>query len=162
MKKWWLVLLLCLMLTGCKQRAFETMSDVYEQPAGLEAREVLLMLPQEAMAMDPQEGEFYLCEGFSLSVQTFSSGDLNRTIRAVTGFDRESLSVMELRQDDIKRYEWVWASAGEGGECLNRAVLLDDGVFQYVLTLQGSAEMAGELKDTWQEIVGSFSLDTGP
>lgn len=162
MKKWWLVLLLCLLLTGCKQKAFETMSDVYEQPADLAAKEVLLMLPQEAMAMDPKEGKYYLCEGFSLSVQTFSSGDLNRTMRTVSGFERENLPVMELRQDGIKRYEWVWASAGEGGTYLNRAVLLDDGAFQYVLTLQGAAEMAGELKDTWQEIIGSFSLDTGP
>lgn len=165
MKKCWFALLLCLTLVGCSGPAFETMSDHYEVPEDLTARQVALMLPQEALLLSEKGNDaeqFYLCKDFTVAVQTFSSGDLSRTLQLVTGYDRDRVGVLELQDGDWKRYECVWVSAGESGDRLCRAVILDDGEFHYVLTLEALAENALQVRESWQEIVGSFSLDTAP
>ena len=49
-----------------------------------------------------------------------------------------------------------------GGDLVCRGVILDDGAYHYVLSLQTDAEQAGKLADDWQTIVASFSLDIVP
>ena len=165
MKKCWLMMLLCLLLAGCAQPAYETMSDHYELPEDLTARQVSLLLPQEASLLSEEgsdDQQFYLCKDFTVAVQTFAGGDLGRTLRLVSGYDRDRIAVLELREGDWKRYECVWASAGEQGDQLCRAIILDDGDFHYVLTLETLAEHSAQVREAWQEIAGSFSLDTAP
>ena len=165
LKKCWLTVFLCLLLAGCAQQAYETMSDHYELPEDLAARQVSLLLPQEASLLSEKDSsteQCYLCKDFMVSVQTFAGGDLSRTLRLVSGYERDQIAVLELREEDWKRYECVWASVGESGDQLCRAVILDDGDFHYVLTLETLAEHSAQLREAWQEIVRSFSLDTAP
>ena len=165
MKKWLFVVLLCLMLTGCSKEAFETMSDLYEEPKNLEPAQVLLMLPQEAALMTPGEEtaeRFYLCKDFTLSLQTLPGGDMEKTLKTVSGYSKQQLSLVCLSQGDMKRYELVWAVAGEQGDEVARAVILDDGKFHYVLTLQTPADRVADLQQTWNELMSTFSLDTVP
>lgn len=153
-----------LLLTGCTApKDFETMSDVYEMPQQ-QAQAVSVSLPAEqaVMAMTDTEGNtLYLCDGYSIAVETFAGGDLDRTLKQVSGFGKEQLQLMERQRDDLRCIECVWTCAGEGEDQIGRSVILDDGQFHYVLTFMADASVAGELTDHWQKIAGSFNLDIG-
>lgn len=163
MKKGWIGLALAaLLLTACgAQETFETVSDVAAQSVSAAARQVLLTLPEEAAVCvfeDAQTGSLYLCDGYNISLQTLQGGDLDRTLRTVTGYGREQLTLMQTKQENAKRYECVWSAAGEGEDQVGRAVILDDGSYHYVLTAMAGETHAGDLTETWQEIFSSFGL----
>lgn len=162
MKKLIAIVMLVVLLAGCAQpEAFETMSDIYYEPEGSPVRQTVLVLPEDAAVTVMEEetaGSIYLCDGYCVMVQTLASGDLDATLRSVTGYPREKLLVMERQDENGSRYECVWAAAGEGGDQVGRTLVLDDGSYHYTLTVMADAENAGDLADTWQGIFDSFRL----
>ncbi len=165
MKRFALVMVLALLLTGCAPADYETMADVYVEPEPRMAANLLAVLPPDATVLtvqDGQSGSMWLCDGYTVSVQTLASGNLDATLRQVTGYGREQLAVMERTQDSVKRYECSWVCAGEGGDQVGRTVILDDGSYHYVLSLLSDAQRVGELKETWGQILDSVSLDIAP
>ena len=161
MKKLWLVAAIALTLTGCaKPENFETMSDQYEIPESVQAQQTNMLLDRESVSLgwENNEDKIYICDDFCVMVQTFSAGDLDATIRSVTGYGKEKLTVMERTTDGITRYECVWTSAGEGGEQVGRMLVLDDGTHHYALSVMAAAEKAGQLTETWQLLFDSFSI----
>lgn len=165
MKKFWIVLALALLLTGCSaQETYETLSDDYLQPAMAQLQQVVLTLPEEAAVQSMENdtaGKLYLCDGYTLTVQTVDGGDLDRTVRQLTGFSKDQLTVMETERNGVKRYQCVWTAAGEGGDHVGRALVLDDGSYHYAVTVMAQSAIAGELAQTWQDIFDSVSLSTG-
>ena len=157
MKKW-LMLVLCLFLTGCGKTEFETMGDLHVVPV-TEKRDVLLRLPPEAVAsvFGGEAGSVYLCEGYTVTVLTLPGGDLSRTVREVSGFDRDRLELLRTEQGGMARYDFVWASAGEGGDALGRAAVVDDGQFHYVVSVVGDARLCGGNEEI-DGIFASFAL----
>ena len=162
MKKLGIILAIAFLLTGCGAReTFETVSDNIVQSVMGQQREVELTLPSHALApvVNSDDGsKLYLCEGYILTVQTLSAGDLNRTTRSLSGFGAEQLTVIETVSQDWKRYEWVWTAAGEGGDQMGRALVLDDGSRHYCLTAMADAQTAGTLEGEWSGIFSSFRL----
>ena len=162
MRKCWIIGVLVLLLTGCgAQETFETLGDLYVEPVAATAQEMAVDLPAEIAAPVMESGDsgkLYLCDGYTLTMQTFESGDLNRTLQECTGYGRDALTVMETVRDDVTRYECVWTSAGEGGDQLGRLTVLDDGCYHYVLTVMADAAEAGQLSQTWQHMFNSFRL----
>ena len=157
MKKCCLLLMIMLLLTGCKEKMdFETMSDVYEQTAV--ARQIQLTLPESAAmpVSTDTDGVLYICEDYSISVQTMSGGDLNRTLQAVTGYTEEKLQLLQQKQGGLTRYDCVWSCAGEGGDTVCRGVILDDGYYHYVLTVLIDAQNAGQLQEQVNALCKSF------
>ncbi|MBQ7341226.1 MAG: hypothetical protein IJW41_03570 [Oscillospiraceae bacterium] len=164
MKKLGFLVLLALLLTGCgATETFETVSDEYLLPAGSTLQEVSLVLPEETdvQVMKEQYGSLYLCQGYTLTVHTAEGGDLNRTLTAATGFSREELQLMESRQGEIKRYEAVWAAAGENEPQVGRICILDDGSYHYVLTAMTDASVSAQMQEPLQEVFSSFQLVEG-
>ena len=162
MKKCCILALVLFLFTGCGAReALETVSDDHIQPVAAPVWQMVLDVPQDA-AVTVLEGEdagkIYLCDGYTVTVQTFSSGDLKKTFRTLTGYEKEDLTVMQTLQDGAKRYECVWVSAGEGEEQVARACLLDDGNYIYAVTAMAGQSRSGELTDTWQTMFESFRL----
>lgn len=162
MKKLCCVFLVMVMLSGCgTQSAFETIGDMLDMPVIAIKRDLQLQLPKEATAPVLQSedgGKLYLCDGYTLTVQTLSAGDLDRTMREVTGFSREQLTVMETEQKDYRRYECVWSAAAEEGEQVARSVILDDGYYHYAVTVMADFATAGELAQPWKDLLGSVTL----
>ena len=160
MKRILLVLLMSLLLAGCAEAELgETVADVWQEAVTVAApRETRLELPGEAVAcaMESDTGRLYFGDGYEVMVQTLSSGDLDATIRALTGFDREDITVLQS-QSDPKRWEFAWASAGEGGERLGRGVVLDDGNYHYCLTVLQDAD-DDDCQIIWSEVFNSFEL----
>lgn len=159
MKKY-VLLMFILALTGCTAKeTFETVEDWYYTPA-VSAAAIRVEVPEDAaVATQSDGGSLYLCDGYSLCMQTLQSGDLSRTLQTVTGFPAEKLQLMETASDGITRYDFVWAAAGEGGDQLCRGAILDDGSFHYTLCVIAQADTAGQLEQSWQEIFSSFGLE---
>ena len=150
------------MLAGCgNPDVFETMSDTYLVPEAVPAQKTSMLLSEDSAIQIENTGSndsIYLCDDYCVMVQTFASGDLNATIRSVTGYAKDKLLIMQREIDGIRSYECVWASAGEGGDQLGRMLILDDGSHHYALSVMADAENAGELADTWQLLLDSFQI----
>lgn len=162
MKKLWVIPLLALLLAGCgKKQTLETITDVPDTPVVSAVQRIQVQLPPElsAPALQGEEsGTLYLCDDYSVTVQTLEAGDLQRTIREVTGMDKDSLQVIHTRQGDTKRYQWVWTTTGENGIQVGRGCVLDDGAYHYVLTAVAEEGKAEKVQPQWKEIFASFTL----
>lgn len=162
MKKCLILAVMLLMLTGCgAQETLETISDDYIQPVSAPLWQMILDVPLDASVTVLQwedTGKMYLCDGYTITVQTMEAGDLKKTLRTLTGYEKENLTLMQTLQDGAKRYECVWVSAGEGESQVGRACLLDDGNYIYAVTAMAGESKAGELSQVWQEMFDSFRL----
>ena len=161
MRKYVFFMLISLLLAGCAaEETFETVADEWVQSVAAPARDVNLTLPEDAAApvSAGEKGVLYQCAGYEIMVETLSSGDLEATLREVTGYSRENLTVLETRTGDVKRYDMVWTCLGEQGQQLCRGCILDDGNYHYVLTVLAEAERAGEYEEIWNELFSGYSL----
>ncbi len=164
MKKCWcLIVLACLLLTACgSAETFETLGPVQHQPeAAPVLGSVVLSLPESAVAevFGGTEETVYDCGGYTLVLQTLSSGDFRSTMQSLSGFLPENSTVMESQTGNTKRYDWVWTAAGEEGELICRASVLDDGNYHYCITAMAPAQKAGALSEDWNRLFGSFALE---
>ncbi len=160
MKKICFLFIFVLLLSGCKAApTFETMDDVYASQLPNAPRQVALELPKDVQTIVGSSGKLYLCDGYDVTVETFSSGDLSSTIQQVTGFAPDALTMLQTAVSGVDRYECVWTAAGENGDIVGRAVVLDDGQYHYCVTVMGSADTAGELSADWQELLNSVKLN---
>lgn len=161
MRKLLLIMGIALLLTGCgAQETMETIADEMIQSVSAQPREVYLELPEEAVlpAMESDSGVLYMCRNYDVSIQTFGSGDLEKTIRSVSGYSPEELTVMQTTDGEFIRSEFVWTTAGETGDQVCRAAVVDDGSYHYVLTAVIDAEEAGQYQEIWNGMFESFRL----
>ena len=162
MKKLILVLLCSFLMTGCQAtQTFETLGQVqHEMDVAPAMAEVYLSLPETAdtAVFQEQGNTLYHCDGYTLTVQTFASGDMVATIKSLSGFSPERLTVLETAAGEHQRYDWVWTATGEGGDVLCRAAVLDDGNYHYVLTSSVEEDQALTHSEALQGIFRSFQL----
>lgn len=154
------LLIFVLLLSGCQAtQTFETVEDVYSAQPQSAPREIALELPENVQTIASDSGKLYLCDGYDVTVETLSSGDLNRTIQQLTGFAPDALTMLQTAVSGMKRYECVWTAAGESGDTVGRAVVLDDGQYHYCVTVMTQADGAGQLTGAWQELLSSVRLN---
>ena len=161
MKKIALFLLLTLVLTGCAaEETFETVADELVLPAMAQPENILVNLPGEAAmpAMESDNGRFYLAGDYEIHIQTLEAGDVNRTVKNLCGYEKDDLTVMETNPEGIRRYEFVWTCAGENGDRLGRAVILDDGNYHYTMTALRDADTTENTQIVWNDVFDSFTL----
>lgn len=155
------VLLLTAMLCGCAgQEVLETVSDEQMIPVMAQPGKITVSLPGEASlpTMENDNGRLYLCQNYEIAVQTLMGGDLDATLRDLTGYGREDLTVLETLRSDMPCYEFVWACAGEEGEQLGQGILMDDGVYHYCMTVLWDAEDSQSGQTVWSEVFSSFNV----
>lgn len=165
MKKLICILMITVLLAGCSAvETLETLGNIsHLSPTAPQMRQVMLTLPEDASLETAQTDmgiQAYSCENYTAVLQTFRSGDLMATIRSLTGFSFEDLTVMESQCGDHKRYDWVWTAMGEEGEVVCRGSVLDDGEHHYTLCVMADAEAAGQVKEQWNTLFGSFCLES--
>ncbi len=163
MRKWWMIPILALLLTGCgKSEDFETVMDQTITPVEAEKMVIMLDMPDDASleAMESDENcSVYICDDYSLTTYTVEGGDIQKTILEATGFLPEQLDLIQTKQGDCTRYVCVWTAAGETGEQVGRCAVMDDGSYHYVLTAMADADVAGTLaQNEWQSVFRSFRL----
>ena len=151
-----------LLLCGCStQQVLETVSDELLLSAAAPQKTLSVKLPADAVsaAMAAEDGaQLYFCDGYVLTLQTAPAGDLDRTSRALCGYGRDRLTVMETKLGGMKRYDWTWTSAGEGGVQVGRAAVLDDGDHHYCMTVMADETGTGQLDSRWDALFASMGL----
>lgn len=161
MKKYCSIFLLSILLCGCTaQETMETISDEILVSVMAQPRDISVELPGETAlpVVENDAGRIYLCDEYEIVLQTLDAGDLDRTLQTISGMEKQQITVMETVQDDVTRYEFVWTSAGERGEQLGRAVVLDDSNFHYCLSVLRNPERAEKSQINWNQVFDSFSL----
>ena len=162
MKKLCSLLLITLLLTGCGgKETRETISDVYDVPTVAVMQKLAIQLPSDMslpVLESAEAGQLYLCDDYWVTVQTVTSGDLAQTIYNITGMSKDKLDILQSKQGDVKRYQWVWSSNSADGIQVGRACVLDDGAYHYIVTAQATEAVAGNLQSVWQEIFASIHL----
>jgi len=157
----WIIVILALLLTGCQSvPTFETLGNVYGQQEQRVQRTFSLKLPEDAAAqtVTGDTGTIYFCDGYEILVETMSAGDLNATLRTLTGFGADQLTLMETKRSDHSCYECAWTSAAEAGFQVGRTKILDDGNWHYCLTVFAPADDVGALQEDWKLLFESFAL----
>ncbi len=160
MKTFWIWALLPFVLAGCAaEETFETIADQQVLPVMAQPRQVSVQLPREAASpvLETQEQQIYLCEGYEILMETRPAGDLNATVRALSGYEKEQLTVVETQWEAVSRYDFVWAAAGESGDRLGRGAILDDGQYHYCMTLLRDARGEAD-REVWDRLFSSFVL----
>lgn len=155
------VLMMALLLSGCKaEETMETIADEWAVPVMAQPKEISVSLPGEAAmpAVESDSGRIYVCEDYEIVIQNYPSGDLNATVQELSGYSMKDLTVMATDQDGVDRYDFVWASAGEGGDQLGRAVILDDGEYHYTMAVTRSSDTTETSQITWSQVFQSFTL----
>lgn len=161
MKKLAVMMLCVLLLCGCGAReTFETIADEMVFAERVQPRQISVDLPDNAIApvLGGEGAQLYLSEGYEILLETVASGDLGATVRSISGYEKEKLTILETLQEDTARYEFVWASAGETGDRLGRAVILDDGSYHYCMSVLRDADKGEKSQIVWDEVFGSFRL----
>lgn len=161
MKKLCVLIAIALLLCGCGvEETFETVADEMVLEVLAQPREILLTLPEETLlpAMETDSGTLYLCDGYDVAVQTLEGGDLDATVRQITGFGCDDLTIMETVAGECACYEFVWTAATDLGEQVGRAMILDDGSYHYVVTATAPAENAEEYQEMWNGMFETFGL----
>ena len=157
-KRWLWMMVLAVLLCGCKaEETLETVSDEWMVPAMAQPREISVRLPENTVlpVMEQDGRRLYMGQNYEILLETLAAGDLNDTIRTISGFEKEQLTVLQTGQGELDRYEFVWTATGERGELLGRAVILDDGNYHYCMTVLRDAE---ESVVVWQDVFSSFAL----
>lgn len=161
MRKIVLCLIFALFLAGCSaEETFETLGPVLHGTDQLPAMaKAALSLPDSAVAQTFGNGAdvFYECDGYSLVLQTLSSGDFRQTLSTLSGFSPEHLTVMESREGLVTRYDWVWTATAEE-DLICRASVLDDGNYHYCLYVMAPARSGSDLAKEWNTLFASFHL----
>ena len=162
MKTWLAVGLLLCVLTGCSAETFETLGPVDHVSATLpQKQQMVLSLPSDAAVLTISgEDTLYICDADAIALQMFPAGDLSGTIRTISGYEKSQLTVMESQCGNHDRYDLVWIAAGEDGEQVCRAAILDDGHYHYCMTVMADASLAGSLTDRWAQLLDSFCLES--
>lgn len=162
MKKWIVIVVAALMLTGCARETvvYETVGPVEMEPEPVPAAgQIKLVLPEGAAAeaMAEESGmEVYHWEGYELRLETLDSGDIQKTIQTITGIDYDSLTVMEHQKDGMQFYQTVWSGAGEEGLLLGRALVADDGYYHYCVSLLGPED--GQTQEIYDQLYATFAV----
>lgn len=161
MKKWWMIVLAAVLLTGCVNVGeLETMNDDFVMPDAVPGQ-IRLNLPGDAgeeALCGGTDRQLYICENYTIAVQILPGGDMKRTLQTVTGFEPEALTVVQTQKQGMDAYHTVWTAAGEGGDQLGRAQILSDGEFHYVVAVMADCTAAGALAEPWQALFDSFGV----
>ena len=76
------------LLWGCaNQETLETVADVWDVPAMAAPRQISVELPEGtgAETLESDTGRLYVTDDYSLSLETLEAGDLDATLRQLTG-----------------------------------------------------------------------------
>lgn len=154
-------MLLCmLLLCGCTADVFETVGDDGNIPAMAQPRQLLLELPGDAAAqtMEGASGKIYFCEDYEIMVETMATGNLERTIKTLTGFSSEDLALVRTTRSGVPCVEGAWSAAGENGDQVGRFLILDDGSYHYCISVVSDADRVSDCADSWRTLLGSACL----
>ena len=154
-------LLILALLTGCAaDETFETVADVWADETLPPPASICVALPGETAlpVMESDSGRVYLSNDYEVYLQTLEAGDLEASVKTMSGYSPDQLTMLTTTQDGMDRHEFVWACAGETGDWLGRGIILDDGNYHYTMSVLRSAEAVESSQVVWDGVFSSFHI----
>lgn len=163
MKKLGMMLLIAAMLLcGCvAQPVYEGLDGINLDADAPVMKNIHIDVPKDAsiQTVRGDDRRIYFCEGYEIMVETLSGGDLDKSLRSLTGFAKEDLTVVSTRLDGLTAYSCAWTSVGENGEQIGRLTIYDDGAYHYCVSVTAPAEKALKLQPVFRALFDSFVLE---
>lgn len=167
MKKWWLLVLSCVLLSGCQTSMpiWERVEDTLPAaPVGFWQEDTFQMeleLPTGLSLETEEDGvRVYSTDDGSMEVQTsmFLTSGLAAAVRSLSGFSLDHVTVVETTHGPFPEYQFAWYSLTEQGGRLYRADLIFDGLCCYAVVCS-TLEAKGDLYQAQvQQVFSSFTL----
>lgn len=159
-------ILVILCFTGCQKdtAVWETVSDqIYLSVDGKIPVQLTMDFSAPADAVQAADalssGAVYQqAEGKYEIMQETLQGAAESAIKRMTGFSKDELTVMETKEFNMARYDFVWTAASEQGQQVCRGVVFDDGTYCYTLTFQTAEENGGALQACMDEVFASIGF----
>lgn len=160
MKRMVLLMMLVLLLTGCAGGNFEQLQDVYLPEESPSPKKISFVLPQDAAAqtLTGSTGKLYFCEGYEVAVEILPGGDMEETLKLLTGCEKENLTLIQTAAGREVCWETAWSAAGEGGQRIGRLLIVDDGNYHYCVSVMADALEACLLQERWEALFASVVL----
>ena len=158
-----MVCLLTVLLCGCSSTdSLEMINDHFETVPVAAPAMIHLDFPEEDNVTVAQGDGWctYTADAYEIVVQTCASGDLNRTLQQITGYNKERLTVMEIPATNTNKYVCAWSTVSEEGEMVGRCTIIDDGVYHYCLSVLIDADVAGDIREDIDTIFATYSLES--
>ena len=160
MKKLLALVVMMIFLSGCSLQTFETVDDPNDVSAMATPADIILDLPKSAAvsAMQGTTGKIYFCGDYDLYVEILPSGNLDATLKTLTGYETKDIELLQTQRNGTACYEGAWSAVGEAGDHIGRVLILDDGSFHYCVSVMAMADSAGNSTEEWNAVLASVTL----
>ena len=159
------VLIVFLMLTGCSEPVWETVSDPAEIGADTVWQEhaytLQIGVPDGvSLVEETAEGRLYATEDGELEIETrtFLTSGVDQAIRELSGYVREDLTVLQTQRFGLPEYQFAWVAQTESGSRLYRADLVLDGTCCYAVVCSSLEEAGDYYAFQARQVFSSFGL----
>ena len=165
MKKWGLVLMMIVLLSGCgvkSEAALETVTDglemeppapyciVFSVPEGM---------TQETFGDDGRCAVYEAENGdYTITTEILDATTVEGAAEQISGIPAERLDILTLAGNPMKEHHFAWSSTGEERETVSRCALMESADYYYVLTMTERTGLGGSLDETADAVFSSFCL----
>lgn len=164
MKMICLILLICVLLSGCGTAAvWETVDDFMpEVPASSwldEAQVIEITLPSNAVLAEEGEGcRLYEADGLQVETNTFLASDLRAAVKHLSGYEEDQMMILQMERDGLPEYQFAWYAQTEEGGRLYRADLVMEGMTCYAVVCSTPEEAGDAYEIQSRQVFASFTL----
>ena len=156
-----------LLLSGCSVPVWETVEDTQPVVAVSswlqDAYTVQFGVPETVDLLEQKEGwQLYGTADGSLEIETrtFLVSGPDSAVKAVSGFEAEQLTILQMSRFGLPEYQFAWVSQTEQGSRLYRAELVLDGTKCYAVICSRPEEAGDSHDQAIRQVFSSFGLFT--
>ena len=165
MKKWGMVLMMIVLLSGCSvksEAALETVTDgLKTEPS---APYCIVFSVPEGMTRETfgDEGRCAVYEDengdYTITTEILDATTVEVAAELVSGLPLERLEILTLCRSPMTEHHFAWSSSGEEGETVSRCALIESEDYYYVLTMTERTGLGSALDETAEAVFSSFCL----
>lgn len=165
MKKWGLVLMMIVLLSGCSvksEAALETVTDGLETESP--APYCIVFSVPEGMTQETfgEDGRCAVYEAengdYTITTEILDATTVEGAAEQISGIPAERLDILTLAGNSMKEHHFAWSSTGEERETVSRCALMESADYYYVLTMTERTGLGGSLDETADAVFSSFCL----
>ena len=149
MKKWGLVLMMIVLLSGCSvksEAALETVTD------GLETEPPAPYCIVFCAVYEDAGGDY------TITTEILDATTVEMAAEQISGIPAERLDILTLCRSPMPEHHFAWSSTGEEGGTVSRCAMIESEDYYYVLTMTERTGLGSALDETAEAVFSSFCL----
>lgn len=163
MKKWIIIVLCFIVLTGCSSNAdYETIGNVCDEPMSVYIpAQIELVMPEESDMKETATvngTKYYRFGDCQVWVDVLQTGNLSATIEEITGQNPEKMTVIAREMNGYSCYETTWSAMAEEGMHIGRLLVADNGKHHYCIALMMPEESSENVSEVMGQILEGIQI----